>query len=111
DSSLLRDLVGINTAAGRTVAQFANQNRAAMLSPALSMKPTRELRRHLSNISLAPGIGEFTFMTHASRGVAGIAAADLLISAGETDESSSELLEGAVVEPWHTAPRNARQDL
>lgn len=111
DPALLRDLVGINTAAARTVAQLANQNMGAMLSPALSMKPTRELRRHLSNISLAPDISELTIATHASRGVAGVTAADLLISTGGIDEGSSELLEVEVVEPWLTAPRNARQNL
>lgn len=55
--------------------------------------------------------GRFIFATHASRGIAGITAADLLISTGEIDEESSELLENEVVEPWLTAPRNARQQL
>lgn len=82
-----------------------------MLSPALSARPTRELRGYLSGISITPSVNELAFATHASRGIAGITAADLLISAGEIDKDSSELLEDEVVEPWLTAPRNARQDL
>src|SRR5699024_11501238 len=58
-----------------------------------------------------PAVDELTLATHASRGVAGITAADLLISTGEIDEDSSELLEDEVVVPWLTAPRNARQQL
>jgi len=111
DASLLRDIVGINATTARVFARFADQNRSTMLSPALSANPTRKLRGYLSGISVAPDVDELTLATHASRGVAGITAADLLISTGEIDEDSSELLEDEVVVPWLTAPRNARQQL
>src|SRR5699024_48205 len=80
DASLLRDIVGINATTARVFARFADQNRSTMLSPALSANPTRKLRGYLSGISVAPDVDELTLATHASRGVAGITAADLLIS-------------------------------
>lgn len=111
DVSLLRDIVGINATTARVFTRFAEQNRSTMMSPALSANPTQKLRGYLSGISVAPDIDELIFATHASRGVAGITAADLLISTGDIDEDSSELLENEMVEPWLTAPRNARQQL
>lgn len=111
NTGLLRDIVGINTTTARVFSQFADQNRSAMLSPALSARPTRELRGYLAAISMAPDTDELAFAAHASRGVAGITAADLLISTGEISEDASELLEDEVVEPWLTGPRNARQEL
>lgn len=111
NASLLRDIVGINVATSRVFAQYATQNRSTMLSPTLSAKPTRALRRYLSGISVAPDVNELAFATHASRGIAGITAADLLISTGQIDEESSELLEDEVVKPWLTSPQNTRQEL
>lgn len=111
NAGLLRDIVGINATTSRVVAQFATQNRSTMLSPALSARPTRALRRYLSGISVAPDVDDLAFATHASRGIAGITAADLLISTGRIDEDSSKLLEDEVVKPWLTSPQNARQEL
>lgn len=108
---LLRDIVGVNTAIARVLGQYADQNRSRMLAPALSARPTRELRGYLAGISVAPKVEDLTFAAQASRGIAGITAADLLNSTGVIDLEAADLLEEEVVEPWLTGPQNARQAL
>jgi len=49
---------------------------------------------------LAPDVDDLTLAIRASRGVAGIAAVDLLASPGMIDPEAGELLEEEVVEPW-----------
>ncbi|WFP16682.1 hypothetical protein [Citricoccus muralis] len=109
DASLLRDIVGVNATTTRVLARVADQDGAAMLSPVLSARPTRELRKHLSGISVAPDTDELTFAAHASRGIAGITAVDLYTSTCEMDEESGELLEKEVIEPWLAGPKNTRR--
>ncbi len=108
---LLRDIVGVNAATARVIGQYADQNRSRMLAPALSARPTRELRGYLAGISVAPKVEDLTFAAQASRGVAGITAADLLTFAGVIDVEAADLLEEEVVEPWVAGPQNAREVL
>ncbi|WP_157550555.1 pPIWI-associating nuclease domain-containing protein [Nocardioides jensenii] len=108
---LLRDIVGINAATARVVGRYAEQNKALMLAPAHSARPTRELRALLAGLPAAPDVEELTFASRASRGVAGIAAADLMISDGVVDGDAAELLEAEIVEPWLTGPEAARDIL
>lgn len=111
ETRLLREIVGINAATTRVLAQLASKNRSTMLPPALNTNVTKELRKHLSGLSVAPSVDELTFATHASRAVAGMTTADLIVSVGEIDDDSRKLVEVEVVEPWLTEPRNARQEL
>jgi hypothetical protein len=97
---LLRDIVGINAATARVVSLYADQNKYRMLAPAISARPTRELRGYLAGMPLAPDVDDLTLAVRASRGVAGIAAVDLLASPGMIDPEAGELLEEEVVEPW-----------
>lgn len=111
DSGLLRDIVGVNAATARVVGRYAQQNKALMLAPAYSARPTRELRALLAGLSAAPEVDELTFASRASRGVAGIAASDLLVSDGIVDEEAAELLEAEIVDPWISGPEASREDL
>ncbi|KAB2808358.1 hypothetical protein F9L07_22860 [Pimelobacter simplex] len=108
---LLRDIVGINAATARVVGRYAEQNRALMLAPAHSARPTRELRALLAGLSATPDLNELTFASRASRGVAGIAAADLMMSDGVIDNEAAELLEAEIVDPWLTGPEATRDAL
>lgn len=100
NADLLRDIVGINAATARVVSLYADQNKYRMLAPAISARPTRELRGYLAGMPLAPDVDDLTLAIRASRGVAGIAAVDLLASPGMIDPEAGELLEEEVVEPW-----------
>jgi len=100
NADLLRDIVGINAATARVVSLYADQNKYRMLAPAISARPTRELRGYLAGMPLAPDVDDLTLAVRASRGVAGIAAVDLLASPGMIDPEAGELLEEEVVEPW-----------
>jgi hypothetical protein len=59
-------------------------------------------------MSVAPDLGELTFAVRASRSVAGIAAADLLVADGDIDDEAGDLLEAEIVEPWLTGPEVSR---
>lgn len=107
-ASLLRDIVGANTAIARVVGRYAEQNKANILAPAISARPTRELRSFLAGMPVAPDLDELTFAVRASRSVAGIAAADLLVADGNLDDEAGELLEAEIVEPWLTGPEASR---
>lgn len=107
-ASLLRDIVGANTAIARVVGRYAEQNKANILAPAVSARPTRELRSFLAGMAVAPDLDELTFAVRASRSVAGIAAADLLVADGNLDDEAGELLEAEIVEPWLTGPESSR---
>ncbi len=100
NADLLRDIVGINAATARVVSLYADQNKYRMLAPAISARPTRELRGYLAGMPLAPDVDDLNLAVRASRGVAGIAAVDLLASPGMIDPEAGELLEEEVVEPW-----------
>ncbi len=108
NADLLRDIVGINAATARVVSLYADQNKYRMLAPAISARPTRELRGYLAGMPLAPDVDDLTFAVRASRGVAGIAAADLLASPGVIDPEAGDLLEEEVVEPWVSGPAASR---
>lgn len=110
-ASLLRDIVAANTATARVVGRYAELNSASVLAPAVSARPTRELRTFLAGMSVAPDLDELTFAVQASRSVAGIAAADLLIADGNIEEEAGELFEAEIVEPWLTGPDAARRRL
>ena len=100
NANLLREIVGINAATARVVSLYADQNKFHMLAPAVSARPTRELRGYLAGMPLAPDVDDLTLAVRASRGVAGIAAFDLLSSPGVIDRGAGELFEEEVVEPW-----------
>lgn len=110
DSSagLLRDIVGTNAATARVVSRYAELNRSLMFAPAVSARPTRELRSFLSGLPVAPGVDDLTFAVRASRGVAGLAAADLLASPGDLELEAGELMQEEVVEPWVSGPQRSR---
>lgn len=105
---LLRDIVAANTVTARVVGQFAEQNKATILAPAISARPTRELRSFLQRLPLEPNLDDLTLGVRASRSVAGIAAADILRNEGEVDPDASRLLEAEIVEPWMTGPEASR---
>lgn len=105
---LLRDIIAANTATARGVGRYAELNRASILAPALSARPTRELRSFLDGMSVAPDLDELTFAVRASRSVAGLAAADLLVTEGTIEDEASELFEGEIVEPWLNGPEALR---
>jgi hypothetical protein len=107
-ASLLRDIVGANTATARVVGRYAEQNKANVLAPAISARPTRELRSFLAGMPVAPDLDELTFAVRASRSVAGIVAADLLVADGNLDDEAGELLEAEIVEPWLTGSEASR---
>ena len=108
NANLLRDIVGINSATARVVSLYAEQNKFRMLAPALSARPTRELRGFLAGLPLTPDVDDLTLAVHASRGVAGIAAADLLASPGVIDPAAEDLLNEEVVDPWLNGPQTGR---
>lgn len=105
---LLRDIVAANTATARVVGHYAELNRASVLAPAVSARPTRELRSFLAGMSVAPDLDELTFAVRASRSVAGIAAADLLVADGTIEDEAGELFEAEIVEPWLNGPEALR---
>ncbi|MFK5585085.1 hypothetical protein [Serinicoccus sp. LYQ131] len=107
-ASLLRDVVAANTATARVVGRFAELNKASVLAPAVSARPTRELRCFLAGMSVAPDLHELTFAVRASRSVAGIAAADLLVADGTIEDEAGELFEAEIVEPWLNGPEALR---
>ena len=106
--NLLRDIVGTNAATARVVRRYAELNKSTMLAPAISALPTRELRAFLARMPVAPDIDDLTFAVRASRGVAGIAAADLLAADGVVELEAGELLDAEVVEPWVSGPQKSR---
>lgn len=110
-SSVLRDIVGTNAATARVVGLFAAQNKGLMLAPAISARPTRELRALLAGLPSAPDSGVLDFASQASRGIAGITAADLILTGGTIDTEAVELLEAEVVEPWVSGVDTSRQVL
>ncbi len=69
----------------RVVGRFAELNKARMLGPSVSVRPTRELRSFLSAMPPSPDDDELRFAIRASRGVAGLTASDLLASSGALD--------------------------
>ena len=107
-ANLLRDIVGTNAATARVVSRYAELNKSRMLAPAISTSPTRELRAFLARMPVAPDVDELTFAVRASRGVAGIAAADLLAADGVVELEAGELLEAEVVDPWVSGPQKSR---
>lgn len=107
-ANLLRDIVGTNAATARVVSRYAELNKSRMLAPAISTSPTRELRGFLVRMPVAPDVDELTFAVRASRGVAGIAAADLLAADGVVELEAGELLEAEVVDPWVSGPQKSR---
>lgn len=113
DSSamLLRDIVGTNAATARVVGRYAELNKSLMFAPSASVRPTRELRSFLSTMPVSPNADGLTFALRASRGVAGLAAADLLASPGVIELEAGELLEEEVVEPWVSGPQRSREAL
>ena len=104
-ASLLRDIVAANTATARVVGRYAELNKASVLAPTVS---TRELRSFLAGMSVAPDLDELTFAVRASRSVAGIAAADLLVADGTIEDEAGELFEAEIVEPWLNGPEALR---
>lgn len=110
-SSVLRDIVETNAATTRVVGLFAEQNKALMLAPAISARPTRELRGLLAGLPMAPDSDDLGFASRASRGIAGITAADLIVTDGTIDAEAVELLESEVVEPWISGVDTSRQIL
>lgn len=107
-ANLLRDIVGTNAATARVVSRFAELNKSRMLAPAISARPTRELRAFLTGMPVAPDVDDLTFAVRASRGIAGIAAADLLAADGVVEPEAGYLLEEEVVEPWVSGPNKSR---
>lgn len=107
-ASLLRDIVGVNAATARVVGRYAELNKARILAPAVSARPTRELRSYLAAMPVAPDLGDLTFAVRASRSVAGIAAADLIVADGAIEDEAGELFEVEIVEPWLTGPEAVR---
>ena len=59
-------------------------------------------------MSVAPDLDELTFAVRASRSVAGIAAADLLVADGTIEDEAGELFEAEIVEPWLNGPEALR---
>lgn len=111
NSSVLRDIVGTNAATARVVGLFAEDNKALMLAPALSARPTRALRGLLAGLPIAPDADDLDFASRASRGIAGITAADLIVTDGTIDAEAVELLEAEVVEPWMSGADTSRRIL
>lgn len=107
-AGLLRDIVVVNAATARVVGRYAELNKANILAPAVSARPTRELRSYLAAMPAGPDIEDLTFALRASRGVAGIAAADLIVADAAIEDEATDLLEVEVVEPWLTGPEAAR---
>lgn len=107
-ASLLRDIVAANTATARVVGRYAELNKASVLAPTVSARPTRELRSFLAGMSVAPDLDELTFAVRASRSIAGIAAADLLVADGTIEDEAGELFEAEIVEPWLNGPEALR---
>lgn len=107
-ASLLREIVGANAATARVVGRYAELNKGHILAPAVSARPTRELRSYLAGMSITPHVDDLAFAVRASRGVAGIAAADLIVADGTMEDEAGELFEVEVVEPWLTGPEAAR---
>jgi hypothetical protein len=110
-ASLLRDIVAANTATARVVGRYAELNMASVLAPAVSARPTRELRSFLAGMSVAPDLDELTFAVRASRSVAGIAAADLLVADSTIEDEAGEVFEAEIVEPWLNGPEALRSML
>ena len=110
-TTLLRDIVGTNTATARVVGRYAELNKALMLAPSASGRPTRELRSYLTAMPVSPEADDLRFAVRASRGVAGLVAADLLVSPGVIEREAGELLEDEVVEPWIAGPQRSRDVL
>ena len=110
-ATLLRDIVGTNTATARVVGRYAELNKALMLAPSASGRPTRELRSYLTAMPVSPEADDLRFAVRASRGVAGLVAADLLESPGVIEREAGELLEKEVVEPWVSGPQRSRDVL
>jgi hypothetical protein len=108
---MLRDIVGTNVATARVVSRYAELNRSLMLAPAVSARPTRELRTYLSGMPVAPDVEDLDFALRASRGVAGLAAADMLAGHGVVEVEAGKLLEEEVVEPWVSGPQATRAEL
>jgi hypothetical protein len=108
-ATLLRDIVGVNAATARVVGRYAELNKANILAPAVSARPTRELRSYLAGMPAAPDIDDLTFAVRASRAIAGIAAADLIVADGTIEDEAAELFQVEVVEPWLTGPEAARE--
>lgn len=107
-AGLLRDIVGANSATARVVGRYAELNKASILAPAISARPTRELRSFLVGMPVVPDLEDLTFAVRASRSVAGLAAADLIVADGIIEDEAGELLEAEIVEPWLTGPEAAR---
>ena len=107
-SSLLRDIVAANTATARVVGRYAELNKVSILAPAISARPTRELRSFLAGMSVAPDLHQLAFAVWASRSVAGIAAADLLIADSTIEDEAGEVFEAEIVEPWFNGPEALR---
>lgn len=110
-ATLLRDVVGTNAAIARVVGRYAELNKSLMLAPSVSVRPTRELRSFLSAMPVSPDADDLRFAVRASRGVAGLAAADLLASPGVIELEAGDLLEEEVVEPWVSGPQRLRDVL
>jgi hypothetical protein len=107
-AGLLRDIVGVNAATARVVGHYAELNKANILAPAVSARPTRELRSYLAGMPAAPDLADLAFAVRASRSVAGIAAADLIVADGTIEDEAAELFQVEIVEPWLTGPEAAR---
>ena len=56
----------------------------------------------------APDLADLAFAVRASRSVAGIAAADLIVADGTIEDEAAELFQVEIVEPWLTGPEAAR---
>ncbi len=107
-TGLLRDIVAANSATARVVGRYAELNKASILTPTISARPTRELRSFLAGMPVAPDLDDLTFAVHASRSVAGLTAADLIMADGTIEDEAGELLEAEIVEPWLTGPDTSR---
>lgn len=108
---ILRDIVRTNVATARVVERFAELNKSQMFLPAVSVRPTRELRSFLDALPLTPIAGALDFASQASRGVAGLTAADLLVIDGTISDGAIDLFEDEVVEPWMSGAYTSRSVL
>jgi hypothetical protein len=110
-ANVLRDIVAINSATARFAGRHADLNKSRMLTPARSARPTRELRGLLAKMSVTPDLDALDFASRASRGIAGITAADILVTGSTIDEETVELLDVEVVEPWMSGAEASRSML
>lgn len=109
--NVLADIVRVNSATSALVARYAEQNTISMRRPATSARSTLALRELLAHMPVEPTASDLTRAALASRAVAGLTAADLVVAPGVLDPDAVQQLDEDVVDPWVSGPQEAREAL